>query len=176
MVCPAPRDATRAITPEGVEKYYRDALKLQGKHSPHSWRSAFSTVAREAGKESDVVEAQLDHVVGTKVASAYDRSKRLQLRRELMRWYERQSIAVDGRNSAIRLQRSPCTGPSMAATAIWTSPARRARRHCFPRGGDAAIRHCLSAYGHLTIPWTRGDTLGTASGSRRVAIKIEFGA
>jgi integrase len=94
MVCAAPRDPSRSVTPEGVEKYYRDALHLQGKHSPHSWRSAFSTVAREAGKDSDVVEAQLDHVVGNKVASAYDRSKRLHLRREIMRWYERQLIAA----------------------------------------------------------------------------------
>jgi integrase len=105
MVCPAPRDATRSITPEGVEKYYRDVLKLQGKHSPHSWRSAFSTVAREAGKDSDVVEAQLDHVVGSKVASAYDRSKRLALRRELVRWYERELIAARDGATIVELKR-----------------------------------------------------------------------
>ncbi len=72
----APRDAERSVTPEGVEKYYREALGLVGRHSPHSWRSAFSTIAREAGKDADVIEAQLDHVVGNKVASAYDRAKR----------------------------------------------------------------------------------------------------
>ncbi|MCC6195766.1 MAG: tyrosine-type recombinase/integrase, partial [Burkholderiales bacterium] len=64
LVCAAPRDAARSVTPEGVEKFYRDALGLQGRHSPHSWRSAFSTIARDAGKDGDVVEAQLDHVVG----------------------------------------------------------------------------------------------------------------
>ncbi len=94
LVCAAPRDASRHVTPEGVEKFYRDALGLQGKHSPHSWRSAFSTVAREAGKDGDVIEAQLDHVVGNKVASAYDRAKRFDLRRSLMRWYEGQLIAA----------------------------------------------------------------------------------
>jgi len=93
-VCPAPRDASKPITPEGVEKFYRGALELGGKHSPHSWRSAFSTVAREAGKDSDAVESQLDHVVGTAVASAYDRAKRLELRRGLMQWYEQQLIAA----------------------------------------------------------------------------------
>jgi integrase len=93
-VCPAPRDASKSITPEGVEKFYREALELGGKHSPHSWRSAFSTVAREAGKDSDAVESQLDHVVGTAVASAYDRAKRLELRRGLMQWYEQQLIAA----------------------------------------------------------------------------------
>ena len=88
FVCPAPRDPSKPITPEAVEKNYRDALGLGGKHSPHSWRSAFSTVCREAGKDGDSIEAQLDHVVGNKVAASYDRAKRLELRRELMRWYE----------------------------------------------------------------------------------------
>jgi len=92
--CPAPRDSERPITPEAVEKHYRDALKLGGKHSPHSWRAAFSTICREAGKDGDAVEAQLDHVVGTKVAAAYDRAKRLELRRELMTWYEATLIAA----------------------------------------------------------------------------------
>lgn len=93
-VCPAPRDARKPITPEAIEKHYRNALALGGKHSPHSWRSAFSTVAREAGKDGDAVESQLDHVVGNKIAAAYDRAKRLQLRRELMQWYEGQLIAA----------------------------------------------------------------------------------
>lgn len=93
-VCPAPRDPARSITPEGVEKFYRNALELGGKHSPHSWRSTFSTVAREAGKDGDVVESQLDHVVGNKIAAAYDRAKRLALRRELLTWYEAKLIAA----------------------------------------------------------------------------------
>lgn len=93
-VCPAPRDANFPITPEGVEKFYRRVLELAGKHSPHSWRSAFSTICREAGKSGEVVEAQLDHVVGTKTESAYDRAARLELRRELMRWYEKKLIAA----------------------------------------------------------------------------------
>lgn len=93
-VCPAPRAPTKPITPEAVEKHYRNALGLGGKHSPHSWRSAFSTVCNEAGKGGDVVEAQLDHVVGNKVVSAYDRAQRLELRRALLTWYERTLIAA----------------------------------------------------------------------------------
>jgi integrase len=94
FVCPAPRDPMKPITPEGVEKHYRDALELGGKHSPHSWRSSFKTVCADAGKDSEVVEAQLDHVVGNKVASAYDRARRLELRRKLMQWYERELLAA----------------------------------------------------------------------------------
>lgn len=93
-VCPAPRDPSKPITPEAVEKHYRNALELGGKHSPHSWRSAFSTVCREAGKDGDSIEAQLDHVVGNKIAAAYDRAKRLGLRRELLTWYEATLIAA----------------------------------------------------------------------------------
>ena len=93
-VCPAPRDPASPVTPEACEKFYRRQLELAGKHSPHSWRSAFSTVCREAGKDGDTIEAQLDHVVGNKVASAYDRAARLELRRELMKWYEATLLAA----------------------------------------------------------------------------------
>jgi integrase len=93
-VCRGSRKAKIPLGSEMAEKFYRVTLGLDGKHSPHSWRSAFSTVCREAGKEDGTIEAQLDHVVGNSVASAYDRARRLELRRELMRWYEGQLIAA----------------------------------------------------------------------------------
>jgi integrase len=92
-VCPSPHGETH-VTREALEKFYRRTLGLSGKHGPHSWRSAFSTICREAGKDSDTIEAQLDHSVGTKVAAAYDRAKRLELRRDLMTWYEATLIAA----------------------------------------------------------------------------------
>jgi integrase len=95
-VAPAPH-GEGPITREAIEKFYRRTLELTGKHSPHSWRSAFSTWGRDAGKDTDAVEAQLDHVISTKQAAAYDRAKRLEIRRELMAWYERQLLtARDG--------------------------------------------------------------------------------
>ena len=51
-------------------------------------------MCREAGKDRDVIEAQLDHQVGNKVESAYYRATRLDLRRELMTWYEATLIAA----------------------------------------------------------------------------------
>lgn len=105
FVCAAPRDPLRSVTAEGVEKFYRDVLGLQGKHSPHSWRSAFSTTARDAGKDGDVVEAQLDHIVGNSVASAYDRAKRFELRRSLVRWYEGQLVAARDGAQVLELNR-----------------------------------------------------------------------
>jgi integrase len=94
FVCPAPRNPEGHVTPEAVEKFYRRALDLGGRHSPHSWRSAFSTVCREKGKDADTVESQLDHVIGDKTASAYDRAQRVELRRGLLNWYEETLIAA----------------------------------------------------------------------------------
>jgi integrase len=94
FVCPAPRDSTRHITETAVEKHYRVVLGLKNRHSPHSWRSALKTIATDAGKASDVIEAQLDHIVGNKTESAYDRAKRLKLRRKLMTWYEEQLVSA----------------------------------------------------------------------------------
>ena len=96
FVCPAPR-GDNSITREAVEKFYRRTLKLTGKHSPHSWRSVFSTWARDAGKSGDVVESQLDHVVGNKVASAYDQAQRVELRRTLVTWHE--SVLLTARDN-----------------------------------------------------------------------------
>jgi integrase len=93
-VCRSPTNRGRPVTSTGVEKFYSRDLGLKGRHSPHSWRSAFSSICRDAGKAGDVVEAQLDHIVGNAVQAAYDRATRLELRRELLQWYEEQLIAA----------------------------------------------------------------------------------
>lgn len=108
-VCAAPRDHREHITREAVEKFYRKTLMLAEKHSPHSWRSAFSTVCREAGKDGGAIESQLDHVVGNKVESAYDRSHRLELRRELMAWYESTLLAARDGAAVIALRKEVAT-------------------------------------------------------------------
>jgi integrase len=92
-VCPAP-SGNSPITREAVEKFYRRRLSLSGKHSPHSWRTILSTWANDAGEDADAVEAQLDHVSGSKVKAAYDRAKRLQRRADLMAWHEQALIAA----------------------------------------------------------------------------------
>ncbi|MFO1325439.1 MAG: integrase arm-type DNA-binding domain-containing protein [Burkholderiales bacterium] len=96
-VCPAPSNSDRNqnyITREAVEKFYRRGLDLSGRHSPHSWRSVFSTWSRDAGKDGDLVEAQLDHSIGSKTQAAYDRARRLELRRGLMGWYEARLLSA----------------------------------------------------------------------------------
>jgi integrase len=105
LVCPAPRDPAKPVTPEGVEKHYRDALGLAGKHSPHSWRTVFKTWCGDAGRDREAVESQLDHVVGNRVEAAYDRAHRFELRRPLMQWYENELIAARDGAQVVSLKR-----------------------------------------------------------------------
>jgi integrase len=102
FVFPSPasrEDAAAHITRESIEKCYRETLKLRDKHSPHGWRSAFSSLARNAeineGKRHvprftrEVVELVLDHIHDSDVARAYDREpNRIEQRVELMRWWD----------------------------------------------------------------------------------------
>jgi integrase len=92
-VCPSPR-SDASITREAMEKFYRVTLDLAGKHSPHSWRTVFSTWARDAGKDRDAVEAQLDHITGNATETSYDRAKRLDRRRDLLAWHEDSLLAA----------------------------------------------------------------------------------
>jgi integrase len=79
------------IARETIEKDYRVTLGLRDKHSPHGWRSALSTLAREDGDfDRDVVELALDHIHDNEVVRAYDRGERLQRRIQLARWWDEQ--------------------------------------------------------------------------------------
>jgi len=55
---------------------------------PHGFRAMFSTIAHEqSGFSSDIIEVQLAHKVGSKVAQAYNRAQYLDQRRELLAWW-----------------------------------------------------------------------------------------
>ena len=75
---------------EAVEKLYRETLKLAGRMSPHGWRSALSTLAKDAGWSRDVVELTLDHVHDSAVVRAYDRGERRVERIQLAAWWDAQ--------------------------------------------------------------------------------------
>jgi integrase len=85
-VFPSPTGG-KHIGRESVEKVYRVTLGLDGKHSPHGWRSAFSTLARDQGFARDVIELALDHAHDNEVARAYDRGERFSQRVELFSWW-----------------------------------------------------------------------------------------
>jgi integrase len=75
------------ITRESLEKAYRVTLGLDDKHTPHGWRAAFSTLAKDSGADRDVVELVLDHIHDNDVVRAYDRGERLEHRIKLMTWW-----------------------------------------------------------------------------------------
>ena len=92
-VFPSPQGG-KYIGRESIEKVYRVTLALGGKHSPHGWRSAFSTLARDNGFARDVVELALDHAHDNEVARAYDRGERFDDRIKLFQWWGKQLAAA----------------------------------------------------------------------------------
>lgn len=89
-----PSDAP-CITHESIEKAYRVTLGLKDKHTPHGWRAALSTLARDHGFERDVVELALDHVHDNDVVRAYDRGERLEQRIRLAQWWCTQLVKAE---------------------------------------------------------------------------------
>lgn len=70
------------------------ALKRMGvtNHTPHGFRSSFSTICYENHKlhgfSSEVIESQLAHSIGNKVKQAYLRSDFFEERRTLLQWWD----------------------------------------------------------------------------------------
>ena len=93
FVFPSPQGG-KHIGRESIEKVYRVTLGLDGKHCPHGWRSAFSTLARDNGFARDVVELSLDHAHDNEVARAYDRGERFDERVKLSQWWGAQLAAA----------------------------------------------------------------------------------
>ncbi len=91
---------------KSIEKDYRVTLGLEGKHSPHGWRSAFSTLARDHGFARDVVELALDHAHDSEVARADDRGERFTQRVQLFNWWGEQLAAAQRGARVIPLLRS----------------------------------------------------------------------
>lgn len=102
-VFPSPAGG-KHIGRESIEKVYRVTLGLAGKHSPHGWRSAFSTLARDEGFERDVVELALDHAHDNEVARAYDRGERFSQRSELYEWWGKNLALAERGGTVIHLK------------------------------------------------------------------------
>jgi len=93
------------ISRESLEKAYRVTLNMAGKHAPHGWRSAFSTLARDNGFEQDVVELALDHAHGNEVVRAYDRGERFTQRVGLYKWWGEKLAHAQNGAEVIELNR-----------------------------------------------------------------------
>lgn len=103
----SPVDPKKPITREAIEKAYRVTLDLQDRHTPHGWRSALSTLAREEGGFSrDVVELALDHIHDNEVVRAYDRGERLKERIRLMNWWDSHLTAAERGAEVVPLRKA----------------------------------------------------------------------
>lgn len=77
--------AHRPLSENTLNKALRAIGIDKDKHVFHGFRSSFSTLAREHCRfDGDLIELQLGHIEANKVKAAYDRSMRLEERRELM--------------------------------------------------------------------------------------------
>ena len=103
-VFPSPT-GNQFISRESLEKAYRVTLNMSGKHAPHGWRSAFSTLARDYGFEQDVVELALDHAHGNEVVRAYDRGERFTQRVGLYKWWGEKLTHAQNGAEVIELQK-----------------------------------------------------------------------
>jgi integrase len=88
-VFPSPSGKRAHVGRETIIKLYVDVLGLQGRHSPHSWRTSFSTLAREVGEiDRDVIELLLDHVSDSQVIRTYNRAQRFAQRIRAAEWWD----------------------------------------------------------------------------------------
>ena len=108
-VFPSPAGG-KHIGRESIEKVYRVTLGLDGKHSPHGWRSSFSTLARDNGTARDVVELALDHAHDNEVARAYDRGERFGERVKLYQWWGKNLAAAQRGATIIPLKTKAAWG------------------------------------------------------------------
>ena len=85
-VFPHPRRTDRPAS-ENAVLYALSAMGFKERMSGHGFRSLFSTIANEAKKDKDVIEACLGHRDPDLIRGAYNKAEWLGLRRELINWY-----------------------------------------------------------------------------------------
>jgi integrase len=82
-VFPQMKDASRPLSENALTMALR-RMGYQGEHSWHGFRTTASTLLREIGWDSELIERQLSHDVGSDVQRAYDKSTLFPIRRQMM--------------------------------------------------------------------------------------------
>ena len=90
----SPIDTAQHITENALTRHHSFRLGLKGLHTPHGWRSTFSTWANDQTTRDgerkfgrDEIELILDHKVGTEVHRVYNRGVAIKrLRPILQAW------------------------------------------------------------------------------------------
>lgn len=86
LLFPGIRQGSKQLS-ENTMLYALYRLGYHSKATVHGFRATFSTIANEAGFDSDVIEKALAHEERNKVRAAYHRSEYVEQRRELMQWW-----------------------------------------------------------------------------------------
>lgn len=83
LVFPSQRHAHRPLS-ENAIGYLYNRVGYHGRHVPHGWRAAFSTIMNERHRpDRAIIDLMLAHVPSNKVEAAYNRAQHMTRRREL---------------------------------------------------------------------------------------------
>jgi integrase len=106
LVFPGQRHAHLPLSENAIGYLYNRA-GWHGRHVPHGWRAAFSTVMNEraqvAGEHGDraIIDLMLAHVPANKVEAAYNRAEHMPRRREIAE--EWAGLLVEGQARAVEM-------------------------------------------------------------------------
>jgi len=110
LVFPSARHGHRPMS-ENAIGYLYNRCGYHGRHVPHGWRAAFSTIMNEraerAGRAGDraIIDLMLAHIPANKVEGAYNRAAYMERRREIAQ--EWADALLDGLEPAEQLLRLP---------------------------------------------------------------------
>ena len=87
LLFPTLRDPQRCMSENTLNACLRRLGYTENQMTSHGFRTVFSTLARELGERSDLIEKQLAHEVGNRTEQAYNKAEFLSERRLMMqRW------------------------------------------------------------------------------------------
>ena len=110
FVFPSTRSRQRPMSENAIGFLYNRA-GYHGRHVPHGWRAAFSTIMNERAERFDrprdraVIDLMLAHVPSNKVEAAYNRAAYMERRSELAQ--EWADLLTEGLSDAAALLRLP---------------------------------------------------------------------
>jgi integrase len=110
LIFPSARHGHRPMSENAIGYLYNRA-GYHGRHVPHGWRAAFSTIMNERaerlGRAGDraIIDLMLAHIPANKVEGAYNRAAYMERRREIAQ--EWADLVLDGAPPAERLLQYP---------------------------------------------------------------------
>jgi integrase len=115
LIFPGERHAHRPMS-ENAIGYLYNRCGYHGRHVPHGWRAAFSTIMNEqaerSGKAGDraIIDLMLAHVPANKIEGAYNRAAYMERRREIAQeWADLLTEGLAPANDLLGLPRRSAT-------------------------------------------------------------------